>query len=104
METALSCMLEMALVSRLVSANCMGVAAAAAGAKAAAGAEAVADGEEDEDQRSVIYTDILQCYEYKQCTYRVFRKKCVFPQFTQGSQRYTSVQSLLMAGNFLYNQ
>ena len=54
METALSCMLEMALVSRLVSANCMGVAAAAAGAKAAAGAEAVADGEEDEDQRSVL--------------------------------------------------
>ena len=54
-----------------------------------------------------------------QMSYRVFRKNVFFSQFTvtphwpiayialrdlQSSQRNTSAQSLLLAGNFLYNQ
>ena len=45
--------------------------------------------------------------------YRVFRKNCVFSQFTatppsptslQSSQSNARVQSLLLTGNYLYNQ
>ena len=38
--------------------------------------------------------------------YRVFRKNCVFSQFTASppSQRNASVQQLLLDGDFLYNQ
>ena len=38
--------------------------------------------------------------------YRVFRKNCVFSQFTAApsSQRNASVQQLLLDGDFLYNQ
>ena len=63
-----------------------------------------------------VINDIL-LHKSKPPLYRVFRKNCVFSLFTatpllayiavrdlQRSQRNASVQSLQLAGNYLYNQ
>ena len=82
-------------------------------------------GKGDEEVRDKEYFSLIEIndkniivpYRHKEIRYKVFKKNCVFftthcnPSLAdiavrdlQSSQRNPSVQSLLLAGNFLYNQ